>query len=104
MRLVFFGTPEFAVPTLVRLAGGHEIAAVVSQPDRPSGRGRRVTPSPVSVAAQERGLALLRPERGRRAGGGSRRCARARRTSASWWHSVSSCRRQSASCRGSATS
>jgi methionyl-tRNA formyltransferase len=63
MRLVFFGTPEFAVPTLVRLAGGHEIAAVVSQPDRPSGRGRRVTPSPVSVAAQERGLALLRPER-----------------------------------------
>jgi methionyl-tRNA formyltransferase len=63
MRLVFFGTPEFAVPTLVRLAGEHEIAAVVSQPDRPSGRGRRVTPSPVSVAAQERGLALLRPER-----------------------------------------
>ena len=63
MRLIFFGTPEFAVPTLVRLADEHEIAAVVSQPDRPSGRGRRVTPSPVSVAAQERGLALLRPER-----------------------------------------
>jgi methionyl-tRNA formyltransferase len=62
---LFFGTPEFAVPTLVRLADGgeHEIAAVVSQPDRPSGRGRRVHPSPVSTAAQERGLALLRPER-----------------------------------------
>jgi methionyl-tRNA formyltransferase len=47
----------------VRLASEHEIAAVVSQPDRPSGRGRRVSPSPVSAAAAERGLALLRPER-----------------------------------------
>jgi methionyl-tRNA formyltransferase len=65
VRLLFFGTPEFAVPTLARLADGgeHEIAAVVSQPDRPSGRGRRVQPSPVSEAALERGLALLRPER-----------------------------------------
>lgn len=62
MRLLFFGTPAFAVPTLVRLAEQHEIAAVVSQPDRPSGRGRRVHPSAVSVAAQQRGLALLRPE------------------------------------------
>ena len=63
MRLIFFGTPDFAVPTLVRLSGEHEIAAVVSQPDRPSGRGRRVSPSPVSALAQDRGLALLRPER-----------------------------------------
>jgi methionyl-tRNA formyltransferase len=63
VRLIFFGTPDFAVPTLVRLAAEHEIAAVVSQPDRPSGRGRRVHPSPVSAAAQHRGLALLRPER-----------------------------------------
>ena len=63
MRLIFFGTPDFAVPTLVRLAEQHEIAAVISQPDRPSGRGRRVSPSPVSALAQERGLALLRPER-----------------------------------------
>ena len=63
MRLIFFGTPEFAVPALVRLAGEHEIATVVSQPDRPSGRGRRVSPSPVSAVAQERGFALLRPER-----------------------------------------
>ncbi len=64
MRLLYFGTPAFAVPTLARLADGgeHEIAAVVSQPDRPSGRGRSVHPSPVSAAAQQRGLALLRPE------------------------------------------
>jgi methionyl-tRNA formyltransferase len=65
MRLLFFGTPAFAVPTLARLADGgeHEIAAVVSQPDRPSGRGRRMSPSPISTAAQQRGLTLLRPER-----------------------------------------
>ncbi len=63
MRLIFFGTPEFAVPTLARLAREHEIAAVISQPDRPSGRGRRVQPSAVSAAALERGLPLLRPER-----------------------------------------
>jgi len=65
VRLLFFGTPEFAVPTLVRIADSraHVIAAVVSQPDRPSGRGRRVSPSAVSAAALERGLPLLRPER-----------------------------------------
>jgi methionyl-tRNA formyltransferase len=65
VRLAFFGTPAFAVPTLERLANGgaHEIAIVVSQPDRPSGRGRRVHASPVSEAAQRRGLPLLRPER-----------------------------------------
>jgi methionyl-tRNA formyltransferase len=63
VRLLFFGTPEFAVPTLVRLAEEHEVVAVISQPDRPSGRGRRVHASPVSEAAQQRGLALLRPER-----------------------------------------
>jgi methionyl-tRNA formyltransferase len=63
VRLLFFGTPAFAVPTLVRLTEEHEIAAVVSQPDRPSGRGRRVHPSPVSAEAQQRGLTLLHPER-----------------------------------------
>jgi methionyl-tRNA formyltransferase len=65
VRLIFFGTPSFAVPTLERLAGDreHEVVAVVSQPDRPSGRGRRVHASPVSEVAQRRGIALLRPER-----------------------------------------
>ena len=65
MRLVFFGTPAFAVPTLERLAGAaeREVVAVVSQPDRPRGRGRKVQPSPVSAVALARGLPLLRPER-----------------------------------------
>ncbi len=64
MRVAFFGTPEFAVPTLLRiLAGPHEIACVVSQPDRPRGRGRAVSPSPVAAEALRAGVALLRPER-----------------------------------------
>jgi methionyl-tRNA formyltransferase len=52
------------VPTLERLlAGPHQVAAVVSQPDRPRGRGRRLSPSPVSARALAAGLVLLRPER-----------------------------------------
>ncbi|MGH0032686.1 MAG: methionyl-tRNA formyltransferase [Myxococcota bacterium] len=64
MRLAFFGTPDFAVPTLRRLLDlDHEVACVVSQPDRPKGRGRAVHPSPVSALALDAGLPLLRPAR-----------------------------------------
>jgi len=64
MRLIFFGTPDFAVPTLARLldAPEHDVVTVVSQPDRPRGRGRSVVASPVSALAHERGVPLLRPE------------------------------------------
>lgn len=56
------GTPEFAVPTLRALVdAGHEIAAVVTQPDRPRGRGMAVTPSPVKQFALERGLPVYQP-------------------------------------------
>ncbi len=62
MKIVFFGTPEFAVPPLEALLNsGHEIIAVVTQPDRRSGRGRRVTPGPVKVLAQQAGLRVLQP-------------------------------------------
>jgi methionyl-tRNA formyltransferase len=64
MRLVFCGTPEFAVPTLdALLAYGHEIALVVTQPDRPSGRGLEVVASPVKQSAQRHGLRIEQPER-----------------------------------------
>jgi len=64
VRLVFFGTPELAVPTLEKLlAGSHPVVGVVSQPDRPRGRGRRTAPSPVSRVAQLAGVPLLRPQR-----------------------------------------
>lgn len=63
MRTVFFGTPEFAVPCLERLlAGSHPVVAVVSQPDRPRGRGRKTSPSPVAIVARGAGLPLLQPE------------------------------------------
>ncbi|MGD9496350.1 MAG: methionyl-tRNA formyltransferase [Armatimonadota bacterium] len=63
MRIIFFGTPEPAVAHLRALHGaGHEIAAVVTQPDRPAGRGRKPRPSPVREAAQELGLTVLTPE------------------------------------------
>ncbi len=64
MRIVFMGTPDFAVPSLQALcASGHEIAGVVTQPDRPKGRGHKLTPSPVKVAALEAGLNVYQPER-----------------------------------------
>jgi len=64
MRLVFLGTPAFAVPTLERMvAAGHQVLAVVTQPDRPSGRGQRPSPPPVKEAAARMGLAVRQPER-----------------------------------------
>ena len=52
MRLVFLGTPRFAVPTLEAIvAAGHQVLAVVTQPDRPSGRGQHAAPPPVKEAA-----------------------------------------------------
>jgi methionyl-tRNA formyltransferase len=64
MRIIFFGTPEIAVPCLERLiAGPHDVVGVVSQPDRGRGRGRKVSPSPVSQLALEAEIPLLRPTR-----------------------------------------
>ena len=64
MRAVFFGTSEFAVPTLRALtASSVEVAAVFTQPDRPAGRGRRLTPPPVKTPGLEAGLPVLQPEK-----------------------------------------
>lgn len=62
MRLVFMGTPDFAVPSLeMLLEHGHEIALVVTQPDRPAGRGRNFAAPPVKQQAQRRGLEVVQP-------------------------------------------
>ena len=62
MRLAFAGTPEFARVALARLhAAGLDVALVLSQPDRPSGRGMKVVPSPVKAFAVERGIAVAQP-------------------------------------------
>lgn len=60
-RLVFMGTPAFAVPTLRALAQQHTVVGVVTQPDRPAGRGRQITESAVKQAAQHLGLPIIQP-------------------------------------------
>lgn len=57
------GTPEFAVPSLDRLAEAHEVVDVLTQPDRPAGRGRALTAPPVKLAAERHGLRVFQPER-----------------------------------------
>ncbi|MFF5504239.1 methionyl-tRNA formyltransferase [Streptomyces roseolus] len=63
MKLVFAGTPEVAVPALDALlaSGRHEVAAVVTRPDAPAGRGRRLVASPIAQRAEEEGIEILRP-------------------------------------------
>jgi len=63
VRVIFFGTPEFAVPTLETLLARHQLALVVTQPDRPSGRGQQVHASPVKQRAAAAGLPVLQPAR-----------------------------------------
>ncbi|MDV0436725.1 methionyl-tRNA formyltransferase [Xanthomonas sacchari] len=62
MKLVFAGTPDFAVPSLRAAAQRHEVVAVYTQPDRPAGRGRGLTPSPVKLEAVARGIPVLQPQ------------------------------------------
>ncbi len=64
MRIAFLGTPEFAVPSLERLVeSGFDIAAVVTQPDKPKGRGRKLAAPPVKEAAVKFGLPVYQPEK-----------------------------------------
>jgi len=64
VRIVFFGTPDFAVPSLEALIESeHTVVGVVTQPDRPRGRGQRVTDAPVKVVARTRELPILQPTR-----------------------------------------
>lgn len=64
MRIVFMGTPEIAVPSLERLTSdGHDLCAVVTQPDRPKGRGKKLAFSPVKEAAMRHELEILQPEK-----------------------------------------
>jgi methionyl-tRNA formyltransferase len=62
MRIVFFGSPAAALPSFRKLLqGGHSVDLVITQPDKPAGRGRRMTPSAVKAFAVERGIPLLEP-------------------------------------------
>src|SRR6202167_6048558 len=67
MRLAYLGTPAFAVPTLERIVeAGHEVLSVLTQPDRPRGRGQQLAQSPVKEAALRLGLPVYQPERVRK--------------------------------------
>ena len=62
MKIVFMGTPDFAVPCLRTLAeSSHEVAAVFTQPDKPKGRGYKLIPTPVKAAAEEYGIPVYQP-------------------------------------------
>lgn len=66
-RVVFMGSPEFALPTLQALADHYHLVGVVTQPDRPAGRGRTLTPPPVKELAQSLGIEVIQPRRLREA-------------------------------------
>jgi methionyl-tRNA formyltransferase len=61
VRVVVMGSPEFAVPSLERVAAAHDVALVVTQPDKPAGRGKQLTPPPVKTAALALGLPVIQP-------------------------------------------
>ncbi|MBI1368861.1 MAG: methionyl-tRNA formyltransferase [Planctomycetes bacterium] len=63
MRLIYFGSGAFGLPTLKALCEAHHLALIITQPDRPAGRNRQLTPTPVAAWAQERGMRILKPER-----------------------------------------
>ncbi|MEO1899463.1 MAG: formyltransferase family protein, partial [Methylococcales bacterium] len=63
MKIIFAGTPDFAVPALQQLiASNHQVCAVYTQPDRPSGRGRKLSPSPVKTLALSADIPVFQPE------------------------------------------
>jgi len=62
LRVIYMGTPAFAIPSLRMLARTTSLVAVVTQPDRPAGRGRKLTPPPAAVEARKLGLPVLQPE------------------------------------------
>ena len=63
MRVIFMGTPDFAVPSLEALLTKHEVVLVVTQPDKPKVRGKKMVPTPVKACALEHGIPVLQPEK-----------------------------------------
>ena len=63
LKVIFMGTPDFAVPGLAALADNTEILCVVTQPDRPKGRGQKLQPPPVKIFAEEQKIPVIQPEK-----------------------------------------
>jgi methionyl-tRNA formyltransferase len=62
LRIAFLGTPDFGIPTLIKLAENHKVVGVVSQPDRPTGRGRKLISPPIIKTAEELGLVVFQTD------------------------------------------
>lgn len=62
-RIIFMGSPDFAIPVFESLASAYQVVGVVTQPDRPAGRGRKLTAPPVKIAAQSHGIPVIQPEK-----------------------------------------
>jgi methionyl-tRNA formyltransferase len=63
IRVIFFGSPEFAIPSLRIVHENYDVVGVVTQPDRPAGRGKILTPPPVKILSDELGIHVLQPNR-----------------------------------------
>ncbi len=63
MKIIFFGTPEFSIPSLISLSKSEEVIEVITQPDRPKGRKRELSAPPVKIVVERLGIPLLQPER-----------------------------------------
>lgn len=63
MKAIFMGTPDFAVPCLAALCEVAEVTAVITQPDKPKGRGKQMQPTPVKVEAMARNIPVYQPEK-----------------------------------------
>ena len=64
MKIIFMGTPEFAVSSLKALIeSDHEVIAVIAQPDKPKGRGRKLAPPPTKILAEEHNILVIQPEK-----------------------------------------
>lgn len=69
MRVIFMGSPEYALSSLDQLlSSSHQVVAVVTQPDRPRGRGQKMTYTPVKERALEKGIPVFQPEKNQRSG------------------------------------
>ena len=92
MKIIFMGTPDFAVPTLKKLYdSGYEVQAVFTQPDKPKGRGYKLTPPPVKVLAQEHDTPVYQPQSLKKDGEEYVKIINDLAPDLSWWRLMAKC-------------
>lgn len=92
MKIIFMGTPDFAVPTLKKLYdSGYEVQAVFTQPDKPKGRGYKLTPPPVKVLAQEHDTPVYQPQSLKKTARSMLKLSMTLPLIVSWWRLMAKC-------------